>query len=184
MQESHGSYFLKVSLDLFRRLKSSADTVVAQVNDKEFYTQIASETLSIAHLIKHLTGNIKSRWTNFFTEDGEKSWRNRDQEFIIGADETKETLLKNWETAWELFFGVLGPMTEEDLVRTIQIRWTNHTVMESIYRHLGHAAQHIGQIIFLAKHLKQEAWQTLSIPIGKSEEFNERIRKERLSKQE
>lgn len=165
---------------MFKRFKSSADNVVVQVNDVDFFTQLAPETLSIAHLIKHLTGNIKSRWTNFFTEDGEKSWRNRDQEFIIGRDETKDTLLKNWETAWQLFFRVLEPMTEADLARTVQIRWTDHTVMETIYRHLSHVSQHLGQIIFLAKHLKQESWQTLSIPVGKSEEFNEQIRKERL----
>jgi uncharacterized damage-inducible protein DinB len=179
MQENYGSNFLKFSLEMSKRLKSSVDTAVAQVDDEEFFTQIAPKTLSIAHLMKHMSGNIKSRWTNFFTEDGEKPWRHRDREFII-EDETKEAILKNWKMAWDLFFSVLEPMKEADLARIVQIRWTDHTVMDVIYRHLSHIAQHSGQIIFLAKHLKREAWQTLSIPLGKSEEFNERIRKERL----
>ena len=155
---------------------------MGQINEQEFFTQIRSESLSIAHLIKHLSGNIKSRWTNFFTEDGEKPWRNRDYEFIIEEQDTRLILLDRWEEVLQLFFNVIDGMTMADLNRRIQIRWTDYSVMETILRHISHVAQHVGQITYIAKHLKQNKWQTLSIPIGKSEEFNEKARIDSLGK--
>ena len=115
LKDEFGVNYLKMSLEITKGLKRTIDTIVSQINEQEFFTQIGAESLSIAHLIKHLTGNIKSRWTNFFTEDGEKPWRNRDYEFIIEEQDTMPILLDRWEAVWELFFNVIDGMTQDDL---------------------------------------------------------------------
>ena len=148
LSNEFGLNYLKISIQLTQGLKKTIDTIMSQLNEQEFFTQIGTESLSIAHLIKHLSGNIKSRWTNFFTEDGEKPWRNRDYEFMIEDQDTMPNLLDRWEAVWDLFFKVLDGMTKDDLNRTIQIRWKDYSVMETIFRHISHVAQHVGQITY------------------------------------
>ena len=108
--DEFGFNFLKISLQALNGLKKNMDKIVGQINEQEFFTQIGSESLSIAHLIKHLSGNFKSRWTNFYTEDGEKPWRNRDYEFIIKEQDTRPILLDRWEEGWQLFFNIIDGM--------------------------------------------------------------------------
>lgn len=178
VSESIGTNFINTTTKILRDLKYNVNQAVNQVSEEDFFKQIDSESLSIALLLKHLAGNLMSRWKDFYTEDGEKPWRQRDKEFILEEEDTKGKIFSHWEDAWKLFFNKLRNMQDKDLTRTVQIRWTDHTVLDAIIRQLNHAAQHAGQIIFLAKHFTRENWETLSVPKGKSEEFNEQIRKE------
>ena len=151
-----------------RKLKTLADKAIAQVEHDEIFVTIDPEANSIALLMKHMAGNMKSRWTDFLTTDGEKPDRGRDNEFIQQGADTFESIAAHWEEGWARLFGTLSSLTGGDLTKTVTVRGEAHTVLEAINRQMTHYAQHVGQIVLLAKHLKGGAWRSLSIPRGKS----------------
>lgn len=167
--------YVEDALSLFRYYKKLADGAIAQVSDEGFFHVIGVEENSVALIVKHLGGNLRSRWTDLLTSDGEKPWRNRDAEFEITTGDTRATLMQEWEEGWRALFGSLEALTETDLSRRITIRGEGHSVMQAINRALAHAAYHTGQIAFLGKHLAGSDWKTLSIPRGKSAEFTRRV---------
>ena len=166
--------YLEDSIGVFRHYKRLAEGAIAQVSDEELYVALDPEMNSIAVIVKHMAGNMCSRWTDFLTTDGEKPWRDRDCEFEL-PPEGREQLLELWERGWASLFGALEPLTEADLGRTITIRGEAHSVMQAINRQLAHYPYHCGQIVFLAKHLKGEHWRSLSVPRKQSQEFNRRV---------
>ncbi len=163
--------FLDESIDAFRSYKKLAEKSFAQVSDEEFFKTIDEEANSIAAIIKHIGGNLRSRWTDFLTTDGEKPDRNRDSEFVA-EDDTRESLIEFWEDGWSALFGTLQSLIIEDLSKIVQIRGEDFTVVKAINRAAMHTASHIGQITLLAKHFRSAEWQTLSVPKNKSAEFN------------
>jgi hypothetical protein len=165
-------HYLDDALGEFRKLKRFADKAVAQVSEEDWFRQLDPESNSIAIVMKHIVGNMRSRWTDFLTTDGEKSDRNRDTEFELGGSDSKDRLLERWESGWRLLFDAISPLTAEDLQRTVMIRGEPHTVLQAINRQLTHYAGHVGQIVYLAKHFAGERWKTLSIPRGKSRQFD------------
>ena len=150
--------------------KRMAEPALAQLDDRDFFATIDPEANSVAAIVKHIAGNARSRFTDFLTTDGEKPDRFRDQEFEILAGTTREEVMRWWEEGWSQVFSTLDALKPEDVSRTVTIRQEPHTVMQALNRALAHYAQHIGQIVFLSKHLRSSQWQTLSIPRGKSEE--------------
>ncbi len=162
--------FLDDALLQFRKYKKMAEDAIGQIDVDQFFRALDSESNSVALIVKHIAGNQRSRWTNFLTTDGEKPDRDRDREFET-AGESKESLIARWEAGWRLLFDALAPLTDADLARVIFIRTEPHTVMQAINRQLTHYAYHVGQIVFLAKHLAGTKWRSLSIPRGKSKEF-------------
>lgn len=169
--------YLRDAIEQFQKLKALADKAIAQISEQDFFATLDEESNSIAIIVKHLAGNMRSRWTDFLSGDGEKSDRNRDAEFVIEAGETRESLLKRWEAGWQLVFKTLKQLLPEDLDRTVVIRGEPHSVLQAINRQLTHYPLHVGQIVFLAKHFATARWQSLSIPRGKSAEFNAAMRK-------
>ena len=168
--------FLKSVLKEFRDYKNLGDKTFVQLKENDFHFQPNSECNSIAVIIQHMHGNMLSRWTNFLTEDGEKEWRHRDDEFEIPSL-NKEKLLQLWEEGWKLVLNTIGSLKEDDLIKTIYIRSKPLNVIQAINRQLTHYASHIGQIILLGKIIKGSDWQTLSIPRGQSSTFNEKMMK-------
>ena len=160
------------ALQSFRNYKKLAERAFEQVNDEEFFAVIDAESNSIALVAKHIAGNLSSRWRDFLKSDGEKANRHRDTEFEIIGD-TRESLMKFWERGWRTLFKNLEPLTPKDFSRSVAIRGEPHSIAEAINRQLTHYAYHVGQIVFLAKHLKTSDWKTLSIPRNRSAEFNE-----------
>ncbi|MGH7784649.1 MAG: DUF1572 family protein [Candidatus Binatia bacterium] len=160
------------ALQSFRNYKSLAERAIEQISDEEFFAVIDTESNSVAVIAKHIAGNLQSRWRDFLTSDGEKSGRDRDAEFEM-RDETRESLMKFWETGWQTLFDNIEPLTLDDFSTTITIRGQSHTIIEAINRQLTHYAYHIGQIVFLAKHLKSTEWKTLSVPRNRSAQFNQ-----------
>ncbi|KPV60371.1 hypothetical protein QJ48_06135 [Paenibacillus sp. A3] len=158
-----GDEFLKESILAFESMKKLADGTMSQLEDAHFYETIDPESNSMELLIKHMHGNMISRWTDFLTTDGEKPDRNRDGEFEVSRLPRTE-LLRLWEAGWERVFQALRSLTPEDVLRTVYIRGEAHTVLKAIQRQVSHYGYHVGQIVFLGKHLKSEHWQTLSIP--------------------
>ena len=165
------SHYLEEIKRQFRGHKRMAEAAIAQLEDAELFTIIDPESNSVALLIKHIAGNARSRFTDFLTTDGEKPNRFRDQEFEVSATTTREEVMRWWEEGWSRVLSTLDSLTPEDISRTVTIRGEPHTVLQALNRALGHFAQHIGQIVFLAKHLRSKEWKTLSIPRGKSEEY-------------
>ncbi len=163
--------FLDESADAFSSYKKLAEKAMKQVSDEEFFRAIDHESNPIATIAKHIGGNLRSRWTNFLTSDGEKPDRNRDSEFIA-EDDTRESLMIFWENGWNALFETLQTLTIEDLGKAVYIRGEDLTVVKAIVRALAHTASHVGQITFLAKHFRASEWQTLSVPKNKSAEFN------------
>ncbi len=166
--------YLEDSLAVLRQYKKMAEQAMAQVTDEQLYQTLDREMNSIAIIVKHMTGNMRSRWTDFLTTDGEKPDRNRDSEFVEPPP-TREDLMKRWEEGWRLVFAALEPLAEADLARTVTIRGEAHSVLQAINRALAHYASHIGQIVLLAKHFAHDKWQTLSVPRNRSAEFNQRV---------
>jgi hypothetical protein len=164
--------YLPMVVSEFKRLKSVADGALAQVSVEQLFHVGGAEDNSLAVIMKHLSGNMVSRWRDFLTSDGEKPARRRDDEFIITAADTRDALFARWESGWGEMFAALAPLRAADLARTVTIRGEAMSVLHAIQRQLTHYAYHIGQIVFLAKHLVGPTWKTLSIPRGKSEEFN------------
>ena len=151
--------------------KRMAESAMAQLDDQQFFTTLDPESNSAAIIVKHIAGNARSRFTDFLTTDGEKPDRFRDREFEMNAKTTRAEVMRSWEEGWNTVFGTLDALKPEDLSRTITIRQEPHTVVQALNRALAHYAQHIGQIVFLAKHLRSAQWKTLSIPRGQSESF-------------
>jgi hypothetical protein len=166
--------YVQDSLSLFRYYKKLAERAMAQVRDEQLLTVLDPEMNSIAVVVKHMAGNMRSRFTEFLTSDGEKPDRDRDSEFL-DPPQTREALIKVWEQGWDCLFSALGPLSDEDLKRTVMIRGEAHSVMQAINRQLAHYAYHSGQIVLLAKHLQNDNWQSLSVPRGKSDSFNRRV---------
>jgi hypothetical protein len=164
--------FRSDALQSFRNYKKMAERALEQVRDEDFFRQLDPESNSIATIIKHIAGNLHSRWRDFLTTDGEKPDRFRDGEFVKFDEDTRESLMRFWETGWDVLFGALESLAPDDLGRTVTIRGEPHTVVEAINRQLAHYPMHIGQIVFLAKHYRSAEWKTLSVPRNKSAEFN------------
>ena len=158
--------------------KSLGDRSFAALSDDELHLIPGDGSNSIPIIVKHLWGNMLSRWTNFLTEDGEKDWRDRDGEFETTI-KTRDEMMEKWEEGWKVFLGAIKEPKEEDLQRTVYIRNEGHTVIDAIHRQLAHYSYHIGQIVFLAKMIKGEDWVSLSIPKGGSDQYN----KEKFSEQ-
>jgi len=174
MSESFISNYKSDALTSFRNYKMLAERAVEQVSDEEFFAAIDGEANSIAVLLKHIAGNLHSRWRDFLTTDGEKPDRDRDTEFIADGD-NRESLLKFWESGWQVLFDNLEPLTDQDFARTITIRGEPHSVVEAVNRQLTHYSYHIGQIVLLAKHFRSSDWKTLSVPRNRSGEFNKHL---------
>lgn len=158
----------------FRRMKRQAEKALAQVSDEEFFRALDPESNSLAVIVKHVAGNLRSRWTDFLTSDGEKPDRNRDTEFELTPTDTREALMARWEAGWKLLADALA-LSAADAERTVAIRGEPHTVVQAVNRQLTHYAGHVGQIVFLAKHLAGPRWQTLSVPRGQSAAFNAKM---------
>lgn len=165
-------HYLGEALRSFRSYKKLAEKAFAQLADAEFFVQLDDESNSVAVIIKHLTGNMRSRWTDFLTTDGEKADRQRDLEFVITTETSRDELMQQWERGWQYVFDAIEPLGPEDLSRAVYIRGEEHTVLEAISRQQMHYAMHIGQIIFLAKHFKSADWKSLSIPRNRSADYN------------
>ena len=169
--------YAKDSIDLFRYYKKLAERAMAQCPDDALFTVLDPESNSIAIIVKHMAGNMRSRWRDFLTTDGEKPDRNRDTEFE-DPPKTRAELLALWERGWKYVFDALEPLTEADMARTVTIRTEPHSVMQAINRQIAHYAHHIGQILFLAKHLTTKAtgkWDSLSVPRGQSRQFTAEV---------
>ncbi len=155
--------YLADSLSILRQYKKMAESAMAQVTDEQLFAVLDDEMNSIAVIVKHMTGNMRSRWVDFLTSDGEKPDRNRDGEFV-DPPSTREALMKSWEQGWNHVFTALEPLSDGDMGRTVTIRGEPHSVMQAINRQLAHYASHIGQIVLLAKHFQHDNWKSLSIP--------------------
>jgi hypothetical protein len=166
--------YLEDSIALFRYYKGMADRAMEQVRDEDLFTVLDVEANSIAVVVKHMAGNMLSRWTDFLTSDGEKPNRNRDSEFV-DPPATREALMKMWESGWECLFAALEPLTDADLTRTVSIRGEAHSVTQAINRQVAHYCYHVGQIVLLAKHFACDRWQSLSVPRNQSAQFNRQV---------
>lgn len=156
----------------FRGYKRMAEGAMAQLSDDEFFSLIDPDANSVAIIVKHLAGNMRSRFTDFLTSDGEKPNRDRDTEFEVNSGTTRAEVMSWWDTGWQIVFAAIEPLKGEELGRIVTIRNEPHTVLQAIHRQSAHYAAHIGQIVFLAKHLRGTNWKSLSIPKGMSETFN------------
>src|SRR5271170_3022776 len=166
--------YLADAITLLRYYKTLGDRAMAQVPDDGLTVTLDAESNSIAIIVKHLAGNMRSRFTDFLTRDGEKPDRNRDAEFEA-PPETREEILALWEAGWKIVFNALAPLKEVDLARSVNIRGEPHSVMQAVNRQIAHYAYHVGQMVFLAKHLASDRWRTLSVPRGKSADFTARV---------
>lgn len=163
--------------DLFRSLrghKRLADNAIAQLNDQQFFAAPDPEDNSVAVIVKHVAGNLRSRFTDFMTSDGEKPDRHRDREFEV-TDATRDQIMSWWEQHWQLLFDTINTLQPDDLERTVTIRAQPHSVLQALNRSMTHLAYHTGQIVWLSKHWKGAAWQSLSIPKGQSEQVNAKM---------
>ncbi len=165
-----GDLYLEETLNLFRTYKKMAERAMAQVTDADLERQLDRESNSLALIVKHISGNLRSRWTDFLTTDGEKPDRHRDSEFESPFADRAE-MMAAWDDGWNCLCSALGSLSASDLDRTVYIRGEPHSVLKAIQRSLAHTVSHVGQIVFLAKHLSGPRWSTLSIARGKSEEF-------------
>jgi hypothetical protein len=172
MHEQLAAHYLDEARRQFRGHKRLAEGAFSQLRDEEFFVTIDAEANSIATLIKHIAGNARSRFTNFLTSDGEKPDRHRDQEFELSSNTTRADVMRWWQEGWEIVLSCVASLKPEDVERNVAIRGEPHTVLQAINRQIAHYAYHVGQIVFLAKHLRSREWKSLSIPRGKSEEFN------------
>ncbi len=168
MDQEIGSGYLEEAFRSLRGHKRLAEGAFVQLDDEQFFRIIDPEANSVAIIVKHITGNIRSRFTDFLTSDGEKPWRNRDHEFIIDPGTTRAELMRSWEESWKLVLDTVRSLQPEDLLRTVTVRGQPHNVLQAVHRQVAHYAYHVGQIVFLAKQLKSTQWKTLSIPRGQS----------------
>jgi len=166
--------YVKDALDLFRYYKKQGERAMEQIPDASLFIAPDAVSNSIAIIVKHMAGNMRSRWTDFLTSDGEKPDRNRDTEFEA-PPQTRAELLALWEAGWKCVFGALEPLSDADITRTVYIRTERHSVMQAINRQIAHYAYHVGQIVYLGKSFAGERWRSLSIPKNKSKEFNSKV---------
>jgi hypothetical protein len=171
---SLGKAYLEDITFSFRKQKELAEKAFGQVQDQGFFHKPAEHSNSVALIIKHVAGNLASRWTDFLTTDGDKPWRDRDAEFLIGPNDTRERLLAAWEAGWEVFFQALSTLQEADLLKTVTIRREAHTVLQAVHRSLTHTAYHVGQIVYLSRLVTTEGWQWITIPPGQSQQAKDR----------
>lgn len=174
-----GTDYLASSIAIFRQYKALAEKAMTQLSDESLLWQPNEESNSIYLVIKHMSGNMLSRWTDFLTSDGEKPWRNRDSEFEQPAQLSRAEIMQEWEKGWQCVFNALEPLTEADLAKLVYIRGEAHSVMEAVNRQVSHYSYHVGQIVFLAKLIRNTDWQTLSIARGKSDAFNAAMEKKK-----
>jgi len=160
----------------FRAYKKLAEKGLAQIKDEEYFVTLDEESNSVAVIMKHMAGNMISRWTDFLTSDGEKTDRNRDQEFVIAAGTTKDEVFASWEQGWSCLLNTVESLQPADLDKEIFIRGKAHSVVQAINRQMTHYAYHIGQIVFLAKHIRSTEWKSLSVPRNSSAGFNEYLK--------
>jgi hypothetical protein len=165
------THYLDEARRQMRGSKRLAEGAMAQLKDEEFFVTLDPESNSVAILVKHMAGNMRSRFTDFLTTDGEKPDRFRDQEFELSSATTRDDVMKWWEEGWRRVFTTLESLKPDDVMRTVTIRGEPHTVLQAINRQIAHYAHHSGQILFIAKHLRSHEWKTLSVPRGKSEDY-------------
>jgi uncharacterized protein DUF1572 len=165
--------YLEEARRQMRGYKRMGEGAMTQLRDDDFFLTLDPESNSVAILVKHLAGNMRSRFTDFLTSDGEKPDRFRDHEFEVSGATTRDDVMRWWEEGWACVLGAIDTLKPEDVMRTVTIRGEPHTVLQAINRQIAHYAAHVGQIVFLAKHLRSSEWKTLSIPRGKSEEFKD-----------
>lgn len=175
-EASFTQHYLDDTLASFRAYKKLADKALAQLKDEEYFITLDEEANSVGVIMKHMAGNMLSRWTDFLTTDGEKPDRNRDMEFVIGPQTSKDELLAFWERGWNCLHEALSELQPADFDKQVMIRGEAHTIVQAINRQMTHYAYHIGQIVFLAKHFRSSAWQSLSIPRNRSAGFNEYLK--------
>ena len=168
MDEKIGAVYLDEAFRSLRGHKRLAEGACAQIDDEQFFRILDPEANSVAIIVKHIAGNIRSRFTDLLTSDGEKPGRNRDREFVIDAGNTRTELMQRWEESWKLALDTVRSLKPEDLLRMVSTRGQPHSVLQAVHRANAHYAYHIGQIVFLAKHLKSTEWKSLSIPRGQS----------------
>ena len=178
MASSVGDLFIDRSKDQSKALKQTVERALSQISDEDFFRKPGVESHSIAALVKHVGGTLRSRFTNYISEEGEKPDRDRENEFIIHEGDTREAVMVRWEEGWSKLFATLEELKSEDVTRDVQVRWKKYSALEGIYQQVVHAAQHSGQVIYLAKLYKGKDWKYLTIPKGKSEEYNEQRRRE------
>jgi Protein of unknown function (DUF1572) len=166
--------YIEDSLALFRQYKRLADRAMEQVTDEQLLAKLDPETNSIAIIVKHMSGNMRSRWTDFLTSDGEKPDRDRDREFV-DPPATRKALLDAWEDGWMRLFHALEPLSEADLARTVTIRGEAHSIVQAVNRQMAHYSLHVGQIVMLAKHFARDRWESLSVAKNQSAEFNRQV---------
>ena len=181
MTDNLAKNYLESAIAEFRYLKKQGDRAMEQLDDQQLFVTPDAESNSVAVIVKHLAGNMRSRWMDFLTSDGEKPDRFRDREFIVDANTTRDEVMAWWERGWRYVFDALEPLSPEDVTRTVMIRSEPHTVVQAINRQLGHYAGHVGQIVFLAKHFQSGKWKSLSIPRKGSAEFNEKVKRDESS---
>ena len=171
MTTDAAAHYLEEARRQMRGHKRMGEGAMSQLRDQDFFVTLDEEANSVAILVKHLAGNMRSRFTDFLTSDGEKPDRFRDREFEVTGTTTRADVMKWWEEGWACVFAAIDTLKPEDVMRTVTIRGEPHTVLQAVNRQIAHYAQHIGQIVFLAKHLRSSEWKTLSIPRGKSEDY-------------
>ena len=172
--------YLKDSLSLFAYYKKLGENALAQCPDDGLFRVLDGESNSIAIVVKHMAGNMRSRWTDFLTSDGEKPDRNRDSEFEQ-PPKTRAELLDVWDAGWKIVFAALEPLGDSDLSRTVKIRGEEHSVMQAVNRQIAHYAYHVGQIVYLAKHFAGDGWKALTVPKNRSKEFTADVESGRKS---
>src|SRR5580765_3686060 len=165
------THYIEEARRQMRGQKHMGEGAMAQLREEDFFVTLDPEANSIAILVKHLTGNMRSRFTDFLTSDGEKPDRFRDREFEVNTALTRADVLRWWEEGWAIVLGAIDALKPEDIMHTVTIRGEPHTVLQAINRQIAHYAAHVGQMVFLAKHLRSNEWKSLTIPRGKSEEF-------------
>ncbi len=167
---SIGKEYLSIVLERFQSVKSLGDKTINQLTDEEMHWTYNNESNSIAIIVKHLSGNMISRWTDFLTTDGEKSYRDREDEFVDDIS-SKAELIRIWDNGWKVLFKTLADLQEQDLLKKVTIRGESHLVLDAIERQMAHYASHVGQMVYIGKLVKGDSWKSLSIPRGKSEEY-------------
>ena len=170
--DSLATAFLEDTLLTFRRQKELAERALAQVDDADFFRTMDAESNSIAIIVQHIGGNLKSRWTDFLTADGEKPDRNRDGEFIVGEAKTRAAIMAIWDAGWAALADTLSHLSAADLLATVHVRAESLTALAAMHRSLAHIAQHVGQVVMLAKHYRSTEWKTLSIARGQSNNWH------------
>jgi uncharacterized protein DUF1572 len=166
--------YIQDATSLFHYYKKLGEGAMAQLSDEQMFSALDAEMNSIAIIVKHMAGNMRSRWTDFLTSDGEKPDRNRDSEFE-GPPQSREEVMTLWNDGWQIVLGTLQTLSDADVNRTVMIRSEPHSVTQAINRQIAHYAYHIGQIVFLAKHLQEKNWKSLSVPRGQSQQFNRKV---------